>query len=164
MGDPSRYPEIRLARHMYALQWLPRAIRDDRPLLQSTVDRQQHVLSRRARSRSFKLEMLTFVGLHGLFIKTSICAALACAPNGFGPGERGSNIQKLEIAEEDETPVERLCRRANERTFHFGTCPVIIEIFSNLLRIDLVNIHDPTNRYSLRLSYLAPEWAHVHLQ
>eukprot|EP00962_Isochrysis_galbana_P013784 scaffold3928_cov151-Isochrysis_galbana.AAC.1 len=38
MGDPSRYPEIRLARHMYALQWLPRAIRDDRPLMQQWID------------------------------------------------------------------------------------------------------------------------------
>eukprot|EP00962_Isochrysis_galbana_P041144 scaffold15022_cov117-Isochrysis_galbana.AAC.13 len=37
MGDPSRYPEIRLARHMYALQWLPRDIRDDRPLLQQCL-------------------------------------------------------------------------------------------------------------------------------
>eukprot|EP00962_Isochrysis_galbana_P038554 scaffold13700_cov136-Isochrysis_galbana.AAC.5 len=27
------YPEIRTTRHMYALQWLPREIRDDRPLL-----------------------------------------------------------------------------------------------------------------------------------
>jgi len=33
MGDPSRYPDILLARHMYALQWLPRAIRDDMPLM-----------------------------------------------------------------------------------------------------------------------------------
>jgi len=38
MGDPSRYPEIRMARHMYALQWLPREIRDDRPLLQQWID------------------------------------------------------------------------------------------------------------------------------
>eukprot|EP00962_Isochrysis_galbana_P032649 scaffold10772_cov107-Isochrysis_galbana.AAC.2 len=38
MGDPSRYPEIRLARHMYALQWLPREVRDDRPLLQQWID------------------------------------------------------------------------------------------------------------------------------
>eukprot|EP00962_Isochrysis_galbana_P020884 scaffold6130_cov112-Isochrysis_galbana.AAC.3 len=38
MGDPSRYPEIRTARHMYALQWLPREIRDDRPLLQQWID------------------------------------------------------------------------------------------------------------------------------
>jgi len=38
MGDPSRYPEIRTARHMYALRWLPREIRDDRPLLQQWID------------------------------------------------------------------------------------------------------------------------------
>eukprot|EP00962_Isochrysis_galbana_P015837 scaffold4536_cov113-Isochrysis_galbana.AAC.3 len=31
--DPALYPDIRLARHMYALQWLPRAIRDDSPLI-----------------------------------------------------------------------------------------------------------------------------------
>eukprot|EP00962_Isochrysis_galbana_P029107 scaffold9276_cov112-Isochrysis_galbana.AAC.4 len=30
MGDPSRYPEIRAARTVYALQWLPRDLRDDR--------------------------------------------------------------------------------------------------------------------------------------
>jgi len=24
MGDPSRYPDIRMARTIYALQWLPR--------------------------------------------------------------------------------------------------------------------------------------------
>jgi len=23
MGDPSRYPEIRMARFLYAMQWLP---------------------------------------------------------------------------------------------------------------------------------------------
>eukprot|EP00962_Isochrysis_galbana_P055446 scaffold27229_cov146-Isochrysis_galbana.AAC.4 len=39
MGDPpALYPEIRMARHMYALQWLPREIRDDRPLLQQWID------------------------------------------------------------------------------------------------------------------------------
>eukprot|EP00962_Isochrysis_galbana_P048888 scaffold20532_cov123-Isochrysis_galbana.AAC.6 len=39
MGDPSRYPEIRAARTMYALRWLPREIRDDRLLLPTTMDR-----------------------------------------------------------------------------------------------------------------------------
>eukprot|EP00962_Isochrysis_galbana_P044271 scaffold17121_cov122-Isochrysis_galbana.AAC.6 len=43
--------------------------------------------STRARSRSFKLEMLTFVGLRGLLIRICTCAALACAPNGFGGSE-----------------------------------------------------------------------------
>jgi hypothetical protein len=38
MGDPSRYPEIRAARTVYALRWLPREIRDDRLLLQQWID------------------------------------------------------------------------------------------------------------------------------
>eukprot|EP00962_Isochrysis_galbana_P001834 scaffold473_cov104-Isochrysis_galbana.AAC.6 len=29
MGDPSRYPDIRTARLVYALKWLPRDFRDD---------------------------------------------------------------------------------------------------------------------------------------
>eukprot|EP00962_Isochrysis_galbana_P019286 scaffold5611_cov132-Isochrysis_galbana.AAC.18 len=29
MGDPSRYPDIRMARFMYAMQWLPRNLRAD---------------------------------------------------------------------------------------------------------------------------------------
>eukprot|EP00962_Isochrysis_galbana_P026377 scaffold8181_cov116-Isochrysis_galbana.AAC.1 len=37
MGDPALYPKIRTARHMYALQWLPREVRDDRPLLQQQL-------------------------------------------------------------------------------------------------------------------------------
>eukprot|EP00962_Isochrysis_galbana_P013440 scaffold3811_cov116-Isochrysis_galbana.AAC.4 len=85
MGDPSRYPEIRLARHMYALQWLPRDIRDDSLIFFNSGSTTICPTSTRARSRSFKLEMLTFVGLLGLFTITSTCAALACAPNGFGP-------------------------------------------------------------------------------
>eukprot|EP00962_Isochrysis_galbana_P021397 scaffold6313_cov113-Isochrysis_galbana.AAC.6 len=48
MGDPSRYPEIRLARHMYALQWLPRDVRDDRPLLQQWIDNNMSYLDARA--------------------------------------------------------------------------------------------------------------------
>jgi len=48
MGDPSRYPEIRMARHMYALQWLPRDIRDDRPLLQQWIDNNLSYLDARA--------------------------------------------------------------------------------------------------------------------
>eukprot|EP00962_Isochrysis_galbana_P023428 scaffold7079_cov128-Isochrysis_galbana.AAC.10 len=35
MGDPSRYPEIRLARHMYALQWLQAKDRASRRMSES---------------------------------------------------------------------------------------------------------------------------------
>eukprot|EP00962_Isochrysis_galbana_P041525 scaffold15267_cov118-Isochrysis_galbana.AAC.13 len=48
MGDPARYPEIRMARHMYALQWLPREVRDDRPLLQQWIDNNMSYLDARA--------------------------------------------------------------------------------------------------------------------
>eukprot|EP00962_Isochrysis_galbana_P017171 scaffold4939_cov121-Isochrysis_galbana.AAC.2 len=44
MGDPSRYPEIRTARHLYALRWLPREIRDDQMVRAAwTVYRTVHV-------------------------------------------------------------------------------------------------------------------------
>jgi len=48
MGDPSRYPEIGTARHMYALRWLPREIRDDRLLLQQWIDNNMSYLDARA--------------------------------------------------------------------------------------------------------------------
>eukprot|EP00962_Isochrysis_galbana_P019435 scaffold5664_cov115-Isochrysis_galbana.AAC.11 len=48
MGDPALYPEIRTARHMYALQWLPREVRDDRPLLQQWIDNNMTYLDARA--------------------------------------------------------------------------------------------------------------------
>jgi len=38
MGDPALYPDIRHARHIYALQWLPRALRDDVPLMRLWID------------------------------------------------------------------------------------------------------------------------------
>eukprot|EP00962_Isochrysis_galbana_P004056 scaffold1130_cov127-Isochrysis_galbana.AAC.8 len=38
MGDPSRYPEIRMARFMYAMQWLPRDLRADYGLRQQWID------------------------------------------------------------------------------------------------------------------------------
>jgi len=43
-----------------------------------------------ARSPSYSLKTLTFVGARGLFTTISTCAALACAPNGFG-GEKTAN-------------------------------------------------------------------------
>eukprot|EP00962_Isochrysis_galbana_P025891 scaffold8005_cov118-Isochrysis_galbana.AAC.16 len=53
MGEPSRYPEIRMARFLYAMQWLPPDLRADYDLRQQWImDRQQHVLPRRARSRA----------------------------------------------------------------------------------------------------------------
>jgi|EP00962_Isochrysis_galbana_P055768 hypothetical protein len=75
MGDPSRYPEIRMARHIYALhlQWLPREVRDDRPLLQQWIDTTIYPTSTRARSWSSKMAMLTFVGTPGPLIITSTC-------------------------------------------------------------------------------------------
>jgi len=51
MGETPRstlYPEIRTARHMYALRWLPREIRDDRPLLQQWIDNNLSYLDARA--------------------------------------------------------------------------------------------------------------------
>src|SRR6056297_3495306 len=36
----------------------------------------------------------------------------------------------------DHGPLCRLCRGAEERTFHMGCCPIIIETFLNLQRID----------------------------
>jgi len=80
MGDPSLYPEIRTARHMYALRWLPREIRDDRPLLQQWIDNNMSYLDARAlvvlqagdsdfRRDSWSVYMYTTI---------SICAALAC--------------------------------------------------------------------------------------
>jgi len=85
MGDPALYPEIRMARHMYALQWLPREIRDDRPLLQQWINNNMSYLDARALVWSFKMEMLTSDGTPGLLIITFTCAALACALIGFGP-------------------------------------------------------------------------------
>jgi hypothetical protein len=35
----------------------------------------------------------------------------------------------------DHGPLCRFCRGANERTFHMGRCPVILEIFGNLRRL-----------------------------
>eukprot|EP00962_Isochrysis_galbana_P005205 scaffold1419_cov95-Isochrysis_galbana.AAC.2 len=85
MGDPSRYPEIRHARHIYALQWLPRAIRDDVPLLRQWIDNNMSYLDALVLEVFQYGEMLTFVGTLGPPTITSTCAALACAPNGFGP-------------------------------------------------------------------------------
>jgi hypothetical protein len=48
MGDPSRYPEIRTARHLYALRWLPREIRDDQTLLHQWIDNNLSYLDARA--------------------------------------------------------------------------------------------------------------------
>jgi hypothetical protein len=41
-------------------------------------------------------------------------------------------------------PLCRLCQSADERTFHMGSCPFIKEIFSNLLRLDRIDINNPT--------------------
>jgi hypothetical protein len=41
-------------------------------------------------------------------------------------------------------PLCRLCQSADERTFHMGSCPIIKEIFSNLLRLDRIDINHPT--------------------
>eukprot|EP00962_Isochrysis_galbana_P024280 scaffold7423_cov118-Isochrysis_galbana.AAC.3 len=38
MGDPALYPDIRHARHVYALQWLPRAISDDLSLMRLWIN------------------------------------------------------------------------------------------------------------------------------
>jgi len=38
MGDPSRHQEIRMARFMYAMQWLPHDLRDDYGLRQQWID------------------------------------------------------------------------------------------------------------------------------
>eukprot|EP00962_Isochrysis_galbana_P026611 scaffold8264_cov109-Isochrysis_galbana.AAC.7 len=49
MGDPALYPEIRTARFLYAMQWLPPDLRADyQARQQTTVDRQQHVLHTKA--------------------------------------------------------------------------------------------------------------------
>jgi len=37
-GDPSRYPKIRMARFLFALQWLPRDLRADYGLRQQWID------------------------------------------------------------------------------------------------------------------------------
>jgi len=76
MGDPALYPDIRLARHMYALQWLPRAIRDDVPLMHLwiTINNNMSYTSTRSCLRSFNTMMLTFVGTPGLPIRIFICA------------------------------------------------------------------------------------------
>eukprot|EP00962_Isochrysis_galbana_P052072 scaffold23448_cov133-Isochrysis_galbana.AAC.2 len=47
MGDPSRYSDIRMARTVYALQWLPRDLRDDRLLLQQWIDNNMTYLDAR---------------------------------------------------------------------------------------------------------------------
>lgn len=36
----------------------------------------------------------------------------------------------------DHGPLCRLCRGADERTFHMGKCPIILKIFDNLKRLD----------------------------
>eukprot|EP00962_Isochrysis_galbana_P012553 scaffold3551_cov118-Isochrysis_galbana.AAC.6 len=43
MGDPSRYPDIRMARFMYAMHWLPPDLRAHYHA-SATMDRQQHDL------------------------------------------------------------------------------------------------------------------------
>src|SRR6056297_2856554 len=41
-------------------------------------------------------------------------------------------------------PLCRLCRGADERTFHMGKCPIIIEIFDNLKRLDpTIEVNNP---------------------
>ena len=44
MGDPSRYPDIRMARFMYAMQWLPRDLRADYGLRQQWIDKNMSYL------------------------------------------------------------------------------------------------------------------------
>jgi hypothetical protein len=41
-------------------------------------------------------------------------------------------------------PLCRLCQRADERTFHMGTCSVIKEIFSNLTGLTSVDGNNPS--------------------
>eukprot|EP00962_Isochrysis_galbana_P014130 scaffold4024_cov128-Isochrysis_galbana.AAC.3 len=80
MGDPSRYPEIRIARFLYAMQWLPPDLRADYHLRQQWIDNNMSYLDARALAvlqdgdhtfrRDSWLEYTTIF----------ICAALACAP------------------------------------------------------------------------------------
>eukprot|EP00962_Isochrysis_galbana_P024656 scaffold7572_cov124-Isochrysis_galbana.AAC.10 len=65
MGDPSRYPEIRTARHLYALRWLGGCLARSAmiKLFYVSGSTTTSLTSTRARSWSFKLEMLTFVGI-----------------------------------------------------------------------------------------------------
>eukprot|EP00962_Isochrysis_galbana_P027853 scaffold8767_cov121-Isochrysis_galbana.AAC.8 len=48
MGDPSRYPEIRMVRFLYAMQWLPPDLRADYHLRQQWIDNNRSYLDARA--------------------------------------------------------------------------------------------------------------------
>eukprot|EP00962_Isochrysis_galbana_P040403 scaffold14625_cov125-Isochrysis_galbana.AAC.4 len=93
MGAPSRYPEIRQARTIYALKWLPRDFTDDRVLRQEWIDNNLTYLDARALAvfqarRDYSLRRESgFLLLLGLFTTICICAALACAP------ERGVRLE-----------------------------------------------------------------------
>eukprot|EP00962_Isochrysis_galbana_P053340 scaffold24766_cov120-Isochrysis_galbana.AAC.2 len=48
MGDPSRYPEIRMARFLYAMKWLLPDLRADYQLRQQWIDNNMTYLDARA--------------------------------------------------------------------------------------------------------------------
>eukprot|EP00962_Isochrysis_galbana_P000276 scaffold80_cov106-Isochrysis_galbana.AAC.2 len=49
MGDPALYPEIRTARFLYAMQWLPPDLRADYQARQQWIDNNMSYLPRRRR-------------------------------------------------------------------------------------------------------------------
>eukprot|EP00962_Isochrysis_galbana_P028116 scaffold8864_cov122-Isochrysis_galbana.AAC.4 len=77
MSDPSRYPDIRTARLVYALQWLPRDFRDDKWLRQqwSTTT---CPTSMAARSPFFKMKTTPFVG--NISQPAHVCRLGVCPP------------------------------------------------------------------------------------
>eukprot|EP00962_Isochrysis_galbana_P053062 scaffold24515_cov112-Isochrysis_galbana.AAC.8 len=48
MGDPAQYPEIRVARFQYAMQWLPPDLRADYQLRPQWIDNNMSYLDGRA--------------------------------------------------------------------------------------------------------------------
>eukprot|EP00962_Isochrysis_galbana_P016915 scaffold4847_cov130-Isochrysis_galbana.AAC.3 len=87
MGDPTRYPEIRLSASLVMCTRYSgcRAPFVMMSLFYDNGSTTTCPTSTRSCSRSFNMEMLTFVGHLGPPIRTSTCAAWACAPNGFVP-------------------------------------------------------------------------------
>eukprot|EP00962_Isochrysis_galbana_P002221 scaffold579_cov129-Isochrysis_galbana.AAC.1 len=47
MGDPAQYPEVRMARFLYAMQWLPPDFRADYQARQQWIDNNPHNTTRR---------------------------------------------------------------------------------------------------------------------
>eukprot|EP00962_Isochrysis_galbana_P021420 scaffold6320_cov126-Isochrysis_galbana.AAC.3 len=62
MGDPALYPEVRTARFLYAMQWLPRDFTADYQARQLWIDNTTSPISTASRSPTFITTMLTFVG------------------------------------------------------------------------------------------------------